>query len=627
MPMNCNAIYSELEALKLNVGSINEKMAQKYLGALSNVAINDDNFDSISFTKTLAKILECAPQSEMLDEYLTLSLFEVPMKVNLTTDQDVEIIQSLITIFLYFLSGPFHGRKSTFISIMVYMLSGPSILELVCHKLAGSDITSILLIIDLLSKFLLRVFELQNDELLIRFMAKLMEENTFSNLCKIPAFYEEELTRNQNWKHFLEITKLVYSYLSNCPIDPNDKTHSKLIRNVQTAMNYFNEGFNHKNNYEQLPHDNQEILDNVSNLTLLSAVHVISSFSNPSMVFQKQFAEHQLFNKPIPPHSLYELARGITSAMDPNNLSHSKLINMPIQFSEELFEVLFLCSIDFWDSFKADANDIRVLLHHVAHLFVYFDHLVELKQFEDAIDSLRNMDYEAFRHIELGKIKNDSQEWWNKNCDDFNKIMYDETIGFVKDQHLLMLSRGTWVLSANPISPNGSNRNSPYYFMILSTNHRAMLYKEFSKKPDKKPNIDKDGAKIEFSQISDITYQPMTKNIEKSNLISIETRIQVNRIDIKLKNKGLFSFYVNTIDDLYIWLDGLRMLLSNSTRLSHDTEQQIFWLSSIRKQAQFLELAVKQCDQLNHYNNAFVENDKPKSSEDLTEINSRFYFT
>ncbi|KAG7913723.1 hypothetical protein KL927_005130 [Ogataea polymorpha] len=626
MPMNCNAIYSKLEAVKLNVEGINEKMAQEYLVALSNVAMNDDNFDRLSFTKTLAKILECAPQSEMLDEYLTLNLFEVPMKVNLTADQDVEIIQSLVTIFLYFLSGPFHGRKSTFISIMVYILSGPSILELVCHKLVDSDITSILLIIDLLSKFLLRVFELQNDELLIKFMAKLMKENTFSNLCKIPTVYEDELTRNQSWKHFLKITKLVYSYLSNCSIDPNDKTHSNLIRDVQMAVNHFNEGFNRKKN-DELPHVNEEILDNVSKLTLLSALHVISLFSNPSMVFRKQFAEHQLFNKPIPPNSLYELARGIASAMDPDNLSHSRLINMPIRFSEELFEVLFLCSIDFWDSFKADADDIRVLLHHVAHLFDHFDHLVELKQFEDAIDGLRNMDYTAFRHTELGKIKNDNQEWWNKNCDEFNKIMYDETIGFVKDQHLLALSKGTWVLSVNPIGPNGSNRNSPYYFLILSTNHRAILYKEFSKRPDKKPNIDKDGARIEFSQISEITYQPMTKNIEKSNLISIESRIQVNRIDIKLKNKGLFSFYVNTIDDLYIWLDGLRMLFSNSTRLSHDTEQQIFWLSSIRKQAQFLELSVKQSDHLNHYNKASVENVKPRSSEDLTEINSRFYFT
>ncbi|KAG7744794.1 hypothetical protein KL912_005126 [Ogataea haglerorum] len=626
MSIDCNAIYSELEDLRLKGGGINEKMAQSYLKVLSNVAKNDESFDSISFTRTLAKILECAPQSEMLNEYLTLSLFEVLMKACLTSDQDWVVIESLVTIFLYFLSGPFQGRKPTFISIIDTLLSGPSILELVCSKLADSDITYTLPIIGLLSKFLLRVFELQNDELLIRFVAKLMEQNAFSSICKIPALHEDELTRSQNWKHFLMITKLVYTYLSNSPIDLNDRRHSKLVCNVRTAMAHLNEGLYHKKNIEEPP-GNQENYDDVSNLTLLSAVHIISLFSNPSIVFKKQFAEHQLFKNRIPPSSLYKLAGGITSSMEPDNLSHSRIINMPVQFSEELFEVLFLCSVNFWDSSKSDANDIRVLLQHVDHLLYYFDHLVELKGFQDAIYNLRNIDYDAFKHIELKKIKNDTQEWWSKNCDDLNRITYDESVDFVRSQHLLMLSRGTWVFSENPISPNGSSRKSSYYFMILSTNHRALLYKEFSKKPGKKPNIDKDGAKIEFSQISDITYQPIKKNIEKSNLISIESRLQVNRIDIKIKNNGIFSFYVNTIDELYIWLDGLRMLLSDSTSLSHDTEQQILWLSSIRRQAKFFELEIKRDDQVYHNKNSCVGTDKSKLIRDLTHINNRFYFT
>ncbi|KAG7864511.1 hypothetical protein KL919_000539 [Ogataea angusta] len=625
MSIDCDVIFSEFEGLQSEVGGIDERMAQKYLKMLSSVASNNENYDSITFTKTLAKILECSPQSELLDEYLSLSIFQSLMKVCPTTDEDLVLIRSLATIFLYFLSGPFQGRKSTFISIMDHMLAGPSVLELICHKLAESDITCILLIVGILSKFLLRLFEMQNDELLTRFVAKLMEQNTFSSLCKIPVVYEDELTRNQNWKHFMKITKLVHTYLLNRTIDPDDSTHSKLISNVQIAVMHFNEGLSYEEVSEQAL-NSQENLGDVSNLTLLSAVHVISLFSSPGMAFKKQFTEHQLFENRMPPCSLFELAKGITSAMEPDNISHGRLISMPIQFSEELFEVLFLCSIRFWDSSKADANDLPVLLHHVTHLFDYFHYLVKVTKFEDAICSLRNIDYDTFKPIEMKKIAKDCQEWWQKNSDDYNGKIYDETIEFVKDQHLMMLSKGTWVFSENPMNPHGSSKSSSYFFIILSTNHKAILYKEFSKKPDKKPDIDKDGAKIEFSQISDITYQPLTRIIESSNLISIDSRLQVNRIDIRVKSNGLFSFYVNTIDDLYIWLDGLRMLLSDSTRLSHDTEQQINWLSSIRKQAQFLELAIEGIDQVAHDNNAFVSTEEPDLSKDMIDMNSRFYF-
>lgn len=179
------------------------------------------------------------------------------------------------------------------------------------------------------------------------------------------------------------------------------------------------------------------------------------------------------------------------------------------------------------------------------------------------LEKVDNFDYDELKALQLEELRLNRSKLWENEMKPFEYLVHNQVVALVRDQRFLQLSKGSWVYATNPLD-SGENR---HYFLTLNSNSQSIVYKEFAKRPPRHsqaPNLDKDGIYIEFKNIVGIESENLNPTVNETGLISIQSeRMDVNKVEVITKNK-IFQFYVDTKQLKDIWVDGLRILVSDS---------------------------------------------------------------
>ncbi|GME80291.1 unnamed protein product [Ambrosiozyma monospora] len=316
------------------------------------------------------------------------------------------------------------------------------------------------------------------------------------------------------------------------------------------------------------------------------------------MTFKKNYFEHIMLadDNCHFPISLFTIhIKEMMTDLDVNE--HPGFKNFAYLFNNELTYAFMSNALLFWMGSKAEHGDCPTIFKLLDSLLEFCDEHLQTDTFESLLIKLSEINYVDFKRYQLNKIKEKKRKNWGPLIKDFDKTIAEEVRSFVQDQRFLELSKGSWVHTYNPLeAPPKNSTKLPYYFITLSSNNKALIYKEFSKKQDSAiVNVDMDGNKIEFTSILKIQADSMTKSqtVEEANatkLIDINSRLQVSKIMIILKDSRIFEFYVSNQKLLYVWLDGLNMLINENSELSDDTKYQIESLIKVRTDVQLINL-------------------------------------
>ncbi|GAV28613.1 hypothetical protein PMKS-002086 [Pichia membranifaciens] len=179
------------------------------------------------------------------------------------------------------------------------------------------------------------------------------------------------------------------------------------------------------------------------------------------------------------------------------------------------------------------------------------------------LEKVDSFDYNEIKLLQLENVRSKHFKKWANNMKPFENLVHRQVVALVRAQRFLQLSKGSWVYATNPLEAGEHH----HLFLTLNSNSQSIVYKEFSKRPwrnSQAPNLDKDGIYIEFRDILAIESENLNPNISDTGLISIQSeRMDVNRVEVITKTK-IFQFYVDTKQLRDIWVDGLRILVTDS---------------------------------------------------------------
>lgn len=179
------------------------------------------------------------------------------------------------------------------------------------------------------------------------------------------------------------------------------------------------------------------------------------------------------------------------------------------------------------------------------------------------LEKVDSFDYDKIKLLQLEDVRSKHFKKWANNMKPFENLVHRQVVALVRAQRFLQLSKGSWVYATNPLEAGEHH----HLFLTLNSNSQSIVYKEFTKRPSRNaqaPNLDKDGIYIEFRDILAIESENLNPNISDTGLISIQSeRMDVNRVEVITKTK-IFQFYVDTKQLKDIWVDGLRILVTDS---------------------------------------------------------------
>lgn len=686
---------------------LDEKTAITYISGLRLDLINYINSNSISNSNTtktlneiivLTKTLDYVPKSDSLFALFDAQLFRSLLNLACSPTIPVEVLRGILRICLTYLAGVLpKTRKQGMFRILLNVLCEPvdnleinnnnnidinidtNKVNLRCDllfnaltaRITFADSRMNLNIVDFISKILYRLMETINsnsstdssvlileENWLIEIVRSLYISNFFGALACVKGIDEIEnmtglkgsMDLSSKWlmnKLFLNSNKIWLescSLLNEIGINLSDKDHT----------------------------------NEVNLLTLLS---LIGTLNQPRRSLKKILVECNMT-------SIFPILKILSSIID--NLSSKIIINRIFSFwnTELLYSFLNVATrcwlfsgatIDSDDTDKI-VNMIEIVIdwldeqlnnniisgsdlnnntnyNTVDHHNIDFENnnntMLNTKNENNDFDitslleKIDNFDYDEIKSLQLKKIRANTINNWKEDIKSFENLVHSQVISLVRGQRFLQLSKGSWVYATNPL--DNSNSENRFYFLTLNsnTNSQSIIYKEFSKKPTKlnqSPNLDKDGIRIDFSNILQIDSENLNPNLQENGLISIQSeRMDVNRVDVVMKS-GIFTFFVDTKQLRDIWVDGLRILvsdsktessqnnnISNSTPMklsiseefftgsgvTDDVKKQVRTLEDISLRTQMLDLDIK---------NSLDECIENKLCPDLSSLNFNFFY-
>lgn len=251
---------------------------------------------------------------------------------------------------------------------------------------------------------------------------------------------------------------------------------------------------------------------------------------------------------------------------------------------------------------------------------------------ERCLDFTKHHDLPQLRHNQILQLKQEHQQRWRHQFNEFQRNLAAEVMSFVCEQRVIQLLKGYWVLTEahgeQLLRANSMTFKSPstkkYYFITLSPNRKFLYYKEYNEKSAINPTYEElENLAIRLLDIVDFQSSKLGELLPRNGVASLNSSVHgsingsannghmavsgvmehkivtvtgtISYEKITLLGEGgrkLLSFYTDTEVSKYVWLDGLKMLRGMIKRgqLSSETERQIDSLIDIRRNAQLLSL-------------------------------------
>lgn len=631
MSLDYNLIHKHLKQLKATQSvsesagpagvQLDEPTAAKYVTSLrqdfiqsvDRVSLNSPfNSDSLNEIITLTKVLDYLPKSDLIFALFDQTFFRALFYLLSLSHIPIEALRGILRICLTYLAGvlPKNRKKGMFKPLLSVLCESAPNNELnrcdlafqnLSSKITFADARMNLNIVDFVAKVLYRLLEamgaattgpiddaaVESEEALLKIIKSLYVYNFFGILSGIKGIGEIEsmtglrgsLDLAAKWLKSQKVNKENVFWL----------TCNSLMEEV--GMNLLHRDFGS--------------LDNLSVLSLIGV------FNQPKMLLKKIMVECNMTSS----FPILDIIVPINTAFTENK-SLNKIFGI---WNTDLWYGILNVSTRCWlfSGAKIENNDtekvIKMVNVVIDWIATQIDQSIKLENSDDSaivfnynvvelLDRVENFSYDEIKALQLESVRKGITTLWQHEMKPFEDMIHNEVIELVSDRKFMQLSKGSWVYRQNPLDVPETS----YMFITLNANSQSIVYKEFPKKPSKTinfQNLDKDGIVVEFKNITGIECENMNPQTDDSGLVILRSeRMDVNKVEVFTKS-GSLTFFVHTKELKDAWVDGLRILVSESkaavkntvesTNMKQSISEQFFTKSGVtkdvKKQVRILE--------------------------------------
>ncbi|CDK25687.1 unnamed protein product [Kuraishia capsulata CBS 1993] len=580
---------------------LEEDAAIEYVSSLKESIARSDFAEAVNCTIILARVLELSPPSDKFVELLDRTFFKKIWAMFTSKSVSDEFLRMVLRISLLFLSGSMFTTRvgASFNALLAEIHNNRLVLELLTSTLDSSDIRLSSAVIDFISKILFRASEQSKSDFLL-FSYKNLEICGFFEKCIAMAEdvkYEQALAGY--FKDCISSISMAVGKLRVMRFDQESSSAeaivSELVEELDSAL-YSTGRSLKKQDLSKIDFSENPQAYIKANFSGLSAIQLLVFLEDRTITFKKLYHDHLIFANRDEYFPVNELALSVSSILDGITQKHgSSDLQSRLNSTKDIYRILMVQALNFWKASKASRSDVEVIVTLLKCLLEYTEVMISIEDISlsEAMNKMGDLSYEKLRTFQLEKIKKERDLIWKKPMEPFSNHLRDQVFEFVKEQHFLQLSKGSWVYAEDPTqaAPNNPPKR---FFMILSPNTQSIIYKKFDSALGTRPNIDEDGLIFDISQICGITSTTLQSNNSvpgNSRLISLSGKNVYERIILyNRQKKPLFSFYTDTKDVSYAWSDGLKMLAKTDDDYSLDTRKQMQALERIRGGVQLLNL-------------------------------------
>lgn len=365
---------------------------------------------------------------------------------------------------------------------------------------------------------------------------------------------------------------------------------------------------------ERFSKSNKEC-ENLAGLTIIEILNLRFALIQNDLTFKKQFTEQLMFQEtPLP---LLKSISGISDIIWKYlDMSNDQIETKPykkhfiLHFKEIIISLLNMLA-KMWEISKSGTlGDLESLLGLVRILILKVDKICQTE--EDSFLELfseicETSSYEDLRQLQVAQWRTKQYQDWADDISSFDEILRNQVQEFVRYQRLLLMQKGTWVYSENPIE--AKDKLPKVSFIALSDNQMNFLIREFKHKVETSPSVNDNEIEcidrsallnnktlvIPLKNIANIQSRQIEldrKIPEGARLINIlQTTIYTEVTIFERNGKILSVFYLESAKSFYTWLDGLQLLSQNkNAKLSSETVEQIDILIELRRNIQLAAL-------------------------------------
>jgi len=611
--MDYNTINQTLRTLRNQQRKLDIETGVQYVTTLKQSIMGNSELAKVSSLIVLAKAMQYLPKSDRLFSLFDSKLFSTLIDLLAKANVALEPYKAILVICISFLTGSLaKNRTANMYDPLLWTICGSnSIFDNLASHLSDQNVGVSTTISDFVSQILYRSFQLGDPSIIIHEVKCLMECHFFDAISALPYDFKSHMESIPSLKkssmlilHFLINSSLnsdAFSSLTNESITSLSRMISECgsgdskmpSRGEQSGVHNTSIQSSTTVDYVKIGLDTSTDLQNYirSHFTPACALDLVYMMSSPNMTFKKNFSEHTMFADEHTYFPLIKFAVAITNQLARIDTERYPGFSLVVPyFNSDLYYSFMSCALKFWMLSKAEQEDFDRVLKLVPTLVSYCDNVLRTQPYYTLNEHLLKLKYADLKKFQLEQLETDKFTHWSDSLQSFNKELNKQVLEFVRNQRFFELSKGSWVYVNDPLDGKPQQGKPVYYFLTISSNNKSLVYKEFTRKHSHRPNIDKDGAVIEFKNVSKVDYKKTNEDFSAQNLITISSRLNVSKISIYLDDGSIFDFYVDTQGKLFAWLDGLRMLMDDNSALSEDTTNQIEVLKNIRTKIQLLDL-------------------------------------
>ncbi|SCU96839.1 LANO_0E14488g1_1 [Lachancea nothofagi CBS 11611] len=393
-----------------------------------------------------------------------------------------------------------------------------------------------------------------------------------------------------------------------------DKLPSSLMRSMVDLLDkHFKVSEWEKEKYPSVNEGGKQI----SELSLTNAIDMITFSTDSNLSFRKKFLERLLFED-----DAFPIIKGLSWLSDQlsecfNQYFTEKDVSVFIMQCFLNKDILIFSLVDklmeLWIESKAQSfDDFKSVLETFKVAFFQHDCFLGAKEPDvgSCLVNIRSLTYTDLRSLQLKQIRTTHYEKWEKQISQFDSMLSNQVLEYVRHQRLLQLQKGSWVYSENPL--DRSVKQPKVYFVVLSDNQMNLLAREFRARSEENPTVhgneiynatDASAPKsktmvIPLRRVNKFQHwrvQSESKVPDNAKLINILNKAVYTEIHLLDKEASvLLRFFLDTKEASYIWLDGLQLIvaaaLGKKPALSDDMKSQIANLIDLRKNVQIIGL-------------------------------------
>lgn len=637
-----NRILNELMTKPLaSRNRLDASTTLQYAAALKPNILASEDQDKVNSILVLAKLLQCTPGAGPLDLLLIFDeeLFGVLLETARKTNSP-DLYRAILSICLTSITGSIYPAQANESSIDVHL---PLYKALVLHldaidmftaKLYTADVKTLLYSVHLVTGLIKRALKFKYDKI-ITLAGRLKHVKFFATVSNLAdpqdQMLQEAIAQLEYYYFYLN------EYLLNTTFDLSIESHKVMMRNLfeflDVSLNefgtpaltaeYVKAGFT--------ADPEQYIADHFS---ILLAMDLKIFLKDPNMTFKKRFHEELIMsdhNRTFPLNLFISECTKLWVGVFHDKKRYARLNVHILSWELMIYYSMFNCLL-LWQDTKAQLENnedmtgiVKLLLANVKYLEESLGQDVSI---EDALEVFSRRTSEQIRHYQILEMKKLHNAKWAPYFLEFDRTLQSEVMEFVCEQRVMQLLKGSWVLTeshAEKLKNKSAVADNSYYFLMLSPNRKAILFKRFAEKPTLKPSLEEmEALYVELKDIAHYSSVRIGQSLgeedkaKHSRLISVKGSICYERLTLLNKaDRPLLTFFTDSEMKKAVWLDGLKMLKGSLgfNELSAETSSQLASLKDIRKNTQLLVLEGKS------FANVEFDNESDDDLYDLAELN------